>query len=95
MDADTRALIEQAHQLHELTKHPGWAILVDYAQFKIINPAQRVVNDGNVADLAEYKKQAGFLQGVRRAVNIPVEVEALADNARRRAAEQHESPDAA
>lgn len=95
MEADTRALIEQAHQLRELTKHPGWAVLLDYAQFKIINPQQAKVNDGNVADLAEYKKLAGFLQGVRRAVNIPVEVGTLADNARRRAEDQQPAPDAA
>ena len=90
-DADVRrALIEQAHQLHELTKHPGWPILVDYANDQIMRPMKyRVLNDGNIPELAEYKKLAGFLMGMHRALDIPAEVEKLAANARSRAAAEH------
>lgn len=95
-NAETRrALIEQAHQLNELTKHPGWAILMDYANYQVMAPVKkRILNDTNIVDIAEYKRIAGFVIGVHRALDIPKEVQALADNARKRAAE-HDEDDAA
>ena len=94
-DADTRrALIEQAYQLNELTKHPGWAILVDFMLTKMKTDKQRVL-DGVVTNLDDYKKLTGYFQGAHAVLNAPETVEKLAANARRREAESHEPPDAA
>ena len=50
----------------------------------------RLLNDGGITDLAEYKKLAGFLAGIHRAIDIPKEVETLAENARQREADGRE-----
>ena len=86
-----RALIEQAHQLHELTKHPGWEVLVDYCNVVMAPVKRRLLNDSGVDTLDEYKKLSGYLAGMHRVVDVPAEVETLASNARLREAESHAS----
>lgn len=93
-DADTkRALIEQAHQLRELTKHPGWAVLVDFMEIRMRGDKLKVLN-GKCVDLDDYRKLTGSLQGIHAVLDAPKIVQELADNARRRDAERDE-PDAA
>ena len=89
-DAETRrALIEQAHQLNELTRHPGWAVLVDYMETRMRGEKLRILN-GKCTDLDDYRKMSGLLLGVHAVLDAPKVVQEIADNARRREAERDE-----
>jgi hypothetical protein len=85
-----RALIEQAHQLHELTKQAGWAVLVDFMEVRTRADKLRVLN-GKCVDIDDYRKLTGFLIGVHAVLDAPSTVQELADNARRRDAEHNEN----
>lgn len=89
MDAEDRALVEDAHLLNELTKHPGWARLVERSLVLMRKDKQRVL-DGVVVHLEDYRKMTGFFQGAHAVLDLPSVVEELAGNARRRAAERNE-----
>ena len=79
---DVRALREQAHQISELTKHPGWGVYTDYLEWQVMAPLKKqVLNDSGVTSLEDYKKLAGFLAGVHRALDVPAEVVRLVETA--------------
>lgn len=83
-DEDFRALIEQAHQLGELTNHPGWAVLVDYMEVRMRGDKLKILN-GNCRDLDDYRKTAGFLVGAHAVMDAPKIVnEAVAREKQRR-----------
>ncbi len=64
-----RALVEQSHQLQQLTEHPGWAVLVDYIKTVVLAPRKDRLLNGAIDSLDEYKKQAGFCAGAEWVLN--------------------------
>lgn len=70
---ELRQIQEQAHLLDELTKHPGWPVLVDYALTKIARSKEAVLN-GNIDDHATYKARTGVFVGVHFVLDAPREV---------------------
>lgn len=74
MDDDTlRALQEQAHQLEELTKHPGWPVFVDYLH-TIMESDKKAVLNGLHDDIGKYKSATGRLIGIHAALDAPLHV---------------------
>lgn len=88
-DDDYRALIEQAHQVRELTKHPGWDVFVDYLRFGGGGAARKqhdLVN-GAAKDYVDYSRIVGWLDGVDYAINAPERLDAQTELERKRRAE--------
>lgn len=79
---ELRALQEQAHQLQELTKHPGWAVLEDYAVRSPFGTATRQTGllNGGAKSYDDYQKQTGWLSGVYFVLHAPQRVRELADD---------------
>lgn len=74
MDDETlRAVQEQALQLTELEKHPGWAVYVDYLHTAMTGDKKAVLN-GSIADIGRYHKITGRLQGIHFALDAPEHV---------------------
>lgn len=79
-DERYRALQEQAHLLAELEKHPGWPVLVDYAQAVVGQPLRRKLLNGGCKTLDDYQRAAGELAGIERVLAAPNTVRAMLDN---------------
>jgi hypothetical protein len=70
-DDELRELQELHHQLEELEKHPGWAVLEDFVlngpkgsmsrQFRVAN--------GRVRDWDEYQRETGWLAGAHHVLD--------------------------
>jgi hypothetical protein len=89
-DDELRALVEQAHQLEELTKHPGWAVLEDFALRRPGGSAtmqSRIVN-GNCESIDDYKLGVGYLKGIHYVIDAPQTVKRMATDERLRRAER-------
>jgi hypothetical protein len=87
MDDETfRALVEQSHQLHELTSHPGWAVLVDRMHV-VMNPAKRKILNGNSDSFDDYLKMTGFLTGIHRVLDMHDEIGEMVVSERQKRAE--------
>ena len=67
---------EQAHQLEELQKHPGWEVLVDFLRIGMAQ-RQRQLIGGNVTSMDEYKRLCGSLQGTQYALDAAQAVRAM------------------
>lgn len=96
-DDELRALIEQAHQLRELTAHPGWAVLQSFSHERMKATKTAVLN-GNVADFEKYKQHTGWLRGIHDTLDAAETVEKMADSERTRRARddrEREQDDAA
>ena len=81
---ELRALVEQHHQLDELTKHPGWEVLVDYVLHGgggSVKRQHRLVN-GQLTTYEEYVKETGWLQGAHHVLEAPKTVLAMVATAR-------------
>lgn len=77
MDDDTlRAVQEQAHQLEELTRHPGWAVFVDRLHTEMI-PDKKAVLNGMVDDISKYHTLTGRLRGIHFAMEAPERVRGM------------------
>lgn len=87
MDAEQRALVEDAHELHELTKHPGWKVLERRA-LEWMRADKAKVLDGIVVDLAEYKRMTGKFVGAEFVLRLPEMIGESALKARQREAER-------
>jgi len=76
-DDDYRALVEQAHQVSELTRHPGWAVLLDYLRFSEGALAKRQVQvlQGGARSFDDYQNRIGWIQGVQYAIDAPDRLE--------------------
>jgi hypothetical protein len=72
-----RELQERAFQLHELTKHPGWAVLEEYTQ-QAAAVRQRKLLGGTVKSMDEYHHACGWLQGAETVMNAADYAERLA-----------------
>jgi hypothetical protein len=82
-----RVLVEQAHQVYEMTKHPGWSLLVDYLHMKMKGDKLKVLNN-DCQDLDEYRKIAGKLVGIHFVIDAVDAMQKLAENERTRRAER-------
>ena len=59
-------LVEQAHQLRELQRHPGWAVMEDWVLRGPVGTKHKhsKLVSGDVKSLEEYASLTGFLHGV-------------------------------
>jgi hypothetical protein len=75
-----RELTERAHQLDELTKHPGWAVLVDWTRHGPAGAAnrQRGLLAGNAKSLEDYQYEVGWLAGAEHVLDAPQRVRDMA-----------------
>ena len=90
---ELRALIEQHHQLDELTKHPGWEVLTDYVLHGPAGSAKRqhrIVN-GGVQSYEDYVRECGWLAGAHHVLDAVETVGAMALGAREQLAEAEEA----
>ena len=73
-DDELRQLQENAFQLEEMTKHPGWAVLVDYANFGPGGQShhQKYLLLGNCKTPDEYQKYVGWVAGCQHVLDIPL-----------------------
>lgn len=74
MEADKlRDLQELAHQLEELTKHPGWKVFVHYAHYGdgMMEAHQKRVLSGACKTPEDYQREAGWLAGAEAVLKIP------------------------
>lgn len=76
-----RDLQELAHQLHELTQHPGWAVFVHYARHGdgMQFAQQRRVLNGSCATPEEYQRWTGWIAGSQAVLDIPATVAGIRD----------------
>lgn len=75
-DGEYRALQEQAHQLEELTRHPGWPVLVDFME-TISRAAKLRVLNGKLMSVEEYKSVTGELIGIHKVLDAPSVVQGM------------------
>lgn len=88
-DEDYRALQEQAHMLDELTRHPGWAVLVDFLE--VISRAQKLrVLNGNIDSHDSYKSITGELVGIHKAIDAPKVVAKMLEDEKAQRVERDE-----
>lgn len=78
-DDEYRALQEQSHLLTELTRHPGWPVLVDFLMV-ISDSAKRRVLNGHMDSIDAYKSVTGELVGIHKAVDAPSVVAGMLEN---------------
>ena len=69
-DEDYRALQERVHLLDELTRHPGWNVLVELTEQATRAMKLRVLN-GGVTSIEDYKAMTGELLGAARVLDAP------------------------
>jgi len=71
-----RALVEQAHRLEELAKHPDWEVFVDYVNFGAggLQFKQREVLSGRVKDWDRYNHMTGIVAGMNHCLNAAEDV---------------------
>ena len=89
MDDDRlRDLQELAFELEELTKHPGWPVLVDFALNGdgMLGHKQKYLLDGKCKTPEEYKEYAGWIAGCRAVLNAPALNGAIRDRESAKAA---------
>lgn len=86
-DDPIRQLIEDAHQLQELTRHPGWQVLTRLSG-KDIEAWQTRMNSGKFKSLEEYKFCAGWLDGARQLLDVPATVQRQLERTQEAAAEE-------
>lgn len=89
-DDEYRALQEQAHLLQELTRHPGWPVLVDFLEVISRSAKKRVLN-GNLDSIDAYKSVTGELVGIHKAIDAPSVVAGMLENERARRVERDEA----
>lgn len=80
---DFRDLIERAHQIRELTRHPGWEYFTDWLAYRV-RSAQGKLLGGDISDINDYKLQAGIMRGVQLALHAADDTQLLVDNERAR-----------
>ena len=86
-DDEYRDMQEVAHQLRELTKHSGWGALVEYAHTAMRTTKDGLLN-GNVANIDEYRKRAGWLTGIHFVIEAPATMAKIVEGERVRREER-------
>lgn len=56
--------------LQELTRHPGWPVLVDFLETVSIGAKKQVLN-GYINSIDAYKSVTGELVGIHKAIDAP------------------------
>lgn len=81
---EARALVEQAFQVNELTRHPGWDVFVDCIRFAGGGAARRQMDliSGGAKDFTDYGRRVGWLEGVEYALKTPERLQQQALTAR-------------
>ena len=81
-DDEYRALQEQAHQINELTRHPGWEVFLDFLRFSPAALAKRQIQllQGAAKTFPDYTQRVGWIEGVQFAIDAPERVQALVNN---------------
>lgn len=69
-ERNIRDLIDRSGHIQELTRHPGWVYYQDYL-VAITGTMQNLILSGACKNLEEYRKQTGYVQGVRAAIEAP------------------------
>jgi hypothetical protein len=87
-DDELRDLAESAHQLDELTKHPGWAVFTELADMELDKHRRSVL--GGALDPDRYRREAGVIAGGEMVARIPEHVADLYQQALARAAEEED-----
>lgn len=77
-EKDLRDLIERAYQLEELTRHPGWPLLVDLIT-AMTTTRQRLILSGACKTLEDYAQQTGWVKGAQAALDGPAMVQRKLD----------------
>ena len=78
--------------MSELTRHPGWPLLVDFMHDRM-RAEQLQVLAGKLVTLDDYRAKCGLLAGMQAVLDGPASLAAMVDTERARRAE--ESPGAA
>lgn len=78
---ELRELIERQHLLHELSRHEGWPIYVDYIVDQMAKKQRRLLS-GQLEDMEGYKFEAGYLAGAQYALDAERNIEAMVARAR-------------
>lgn len=65
--------------IDDLTRQPGWDVLVDWLHQRRTPVAQAVLG-GQVSDPKEYHTATGFLRGIQEVLDAPARVRELASN---------------
>lgn len=68
-----RAWVEQAAQIEEMTRHPGWVYMVDYL-IRLTTSMQTRMFEGKCSDIEEYRYLAGKIAGLRTAMDAPAQL---------------------
>lgn len=88
-EKDLRDLIERAYQLEELTRHPGWPLLVDLVTAATVT-RQKIILSGACKSLEDYAQQTGWIKGAQAALVAPHRMQQRLDNARERLESERE-----
>jgi hypothetical protein len=94
-DLEYRDLQERSALIEELSKHPGWTMLVDRAHATLAARQQRLIG-GRIKDYEEYRAECGFIDGAFFVLHLPntVNQELVDETAyreERKAAEEEEA----
>ena len=94
-DDEYRALQEQAHQVDELTRHPGWDVLLDYLRFGDAALAKRQIQvlQGAAKTYPDYLHRVGWIEGVQFAIDAPDRLRDVVNNETTRRSRREESLD--
>lgn len=84
---ELRDLIERNSQIQELTRHPGWPLLVDYMHDRMFKE-QRSLILGNARTIEDYRNTTGWLKGVTDTLTAP---DALAEQVEREQAKERDT----
>lgn len=71
-DQEFSELAERVQQIHEMTQHPGWPMLLDRATDEIGKRQDRVLTGRLTPD--EYRHETGILAGMVRVFQLPIAV---------------------
>lgn len=89
-DEDYRALQEQAHLLEELTRHPGWPVLVDFME-AISKAAKLRVLNGKLDSIDSYRSTTGELVGIYKVLDAPSVVRGMVEAEQQQRVERDEA----
>lgn len=75
--------------LDELTRHPGWPVLVDFLEVISRSAKLRVLN-GNLKSFDDYNAVTGELVGIHKAIDAPAVVAGMLEEEKRQRVESEE-----
>ena len=92
-DLDLRHMVEAAHQVAELMRHPGWQHYQDFLYSEIATMQGRI-QSGSLETLEQYKFWTGRIQGIQQALTTGERLTALVEaNVEARQGEPSEASD--